>query len=61
MLHGLQWTCFHWFKPWEVLAILPSALVYGWLSTRTRSMLLGLALQLGPSGLGILKTFRVFG
>jgi membrane protease YdiL (CAAX protease family) len=61
-IHGLQWTCFHWFKPWDVLAILPGALVYGWLSTRTRSMVPGLVLHLGLNGLGILMmAFKVFG
>jgi len=53
-IHGLQWASFHWFKPWDVLAIVPGALVYGWLSTRTRSMVPGLVLHIGLNGLGIL-------
>jgi membrane protease YdiL (CAAX protease family) len=60
-IHGLQWTCFHWFKPWDLIALLPGALVYGWLSTRTRSMVPGLVLHIGLNGLGILMfAFKVF-
>ena len=61
-IHGLLWTGFHWFKPWDLLALLPGALVYGWLSTRTKSMIPGLVLHIGLNGLGILlMAFRVFG
>ena len=61
-IHGLQWTCFHWFKPWDLIALLPGALVYGWLSTRTRSMVPGLVLHIGLNGLGILMlALKVFG
>jgi membrane protease YdiL (CAAX protease family) len=60
-IHGIQWTCFHWFKPWDLLAILPGALVYGWLCTKTQSMIPGLVLHLGLNGLGIfLMAIRVF-
>lgn len=61
-IHGLQWTCFHWFKPWDLPAILPGALLYGWLSTRTKSMVPGLVLHIGLNGLGILMlALKVFG
>ena len=61
-IHGLLWTGFHWFKPWDLIALLPGALVYGWLSTRTKSMIPGLVLHIGLNGLGILlMALRVFG
>lgn len=53
-IHGIQWTCFHWFKPWDLIVLLPGALVYGWLCTRTKSMIPGLVLHFGLNGLGIL-------
>lgn len=60
-IHGIQWTLFHWFKPWDLIAILPGALVYGWLCTKTRSMVPGLVLHLGLNGLGIvLMAVQVF-
>ncbi len=61
-IHGVQWTCFHLFKPWDVVAILPGALVYGWLATRTRSLIPGLVLHFGLNGLGVvLLTIQVVG
>lgn len=61
-IHGVQWTLFHWFKPWDLIAILPGALVYGWLCTRTKSMVPGLVLHLGLNGLGIvLLAIQVIG
>ena len=60
-IHGIQWTLFHWFKPWDLIAILPGALVYGWLCTKTKSMVPGLVLHLGLNGLGIvLMAVQVF-
>jgi len=40
-------------KLWHLPAILPGALVYGWLSTRTKSLVPGLVLHFGLNGLGI--------
>lgn len=61
-IHGVQWTLFHWFQLWHLPAILPGALVYGWLSTRTKSMVPGLVLHFGLNGLGIIMMAgRVFG
>ena len=53
-IHGLQWALFHWFQAWHLPAILPGALVHGWLSTRTQSMVPCLGLHLGLNGLGII-------
>ncbi len=61
-IHGIQWACFHWFKPWDLIPILPGALLYGWLATRTKSMIPGLVLHFGLNGLGIiLLAAQVFG
>ncbi len=53
-IHGVQWTMFHWFQGWYIPAILPGALVYGWLATRTKSIIPGLVLHFGLNGLGII-------
>ncbi|MCG8460831.1 MAG: CPBP family intramembrane metalloprotease [Holophagales bacterium] len=61
-IHGLLWTGFHWFKPWELIALLPGAFVYGWLCTRTKSIVPGLVLHFGLNGLAILMVaLRVLG
>lgn len=52
-VHGLQWLAFHWWKPWEVVMLLPSCLVYGWIACRTRSTTPALVMHACLNGLGI--------
>lgn len=60
-IHAVQWTMFHWFQGWYIPAILPGALVYGWLATRTKSIIPGIVLHFGLNGLGIIMmAIKVF-
>lgn len=61
-IHGLQWTLYHLFKPWEFLMLLPGCLAYGWVCTKTQNTTPGIVLHFGLNGLGIVMvTLAVFG
>jgi membrane protease YdiL (CAAX protease family) len=56
-IHGLMWACFHVFKWWDILPLLPMCLLTGYCAQRTRStwgVLIGHALSNGMSMVAIL-------
>jgi membrane protease YdiL (CAAX protease family) len=57
LIHGVLWACFHVFKWWDILPLLPMCLLTSYCAQRTRSTwggLIGHALSNGISMIAIL-------
>jgi membrane protease YdiL (CAAX protease family) len=57
VIHGVLWACFHVFKWWDILPLLPMCLLTGYCAQRTRSTwggLIGHVLSNGMSMVAIL-------
>lgn len=52
-IHGLQWNAFHWFKPWELLMLLPGNLALAWVCQRHQSTTPGLLVHAAFNGIGV--------
>ena len=62
VVHGVQWTLFHLFKPWEFLMLLPGCLAYAALSQWSQNIWPAIIVHTLFNGLGvILLTLAVFG
>lgn len=62
LIHGVQWTLFHLFKPWEFLMLLPGCLAYAALAQWSKNIWPGILVHFAFNGLGvILLTLAVFG
>lgn len=60
-IHGLQWLCFHSWKPFEWLMLLPTCLYDPWVSQKTQSMTPALVMHAIFNGLGVVAlTVAVF-
>lgn len=62
LIHGVQWTLFHLFKPWEFLMLLPGCLAYAVLAQWSKNIWPGIIVHFLFNGLGVvLLTLAVFG
>lgn len=54
VVHGVLWTLFHIFTPWNLLVLLPGALALSYIAQRTRSTIPGIVAHALVNGLEIL-------
>lgn len=62
LIHGVQWTLYHLFKPWEFLMLLPGCLAYALISQWSKNIWPAIIVHMAFNGLGVIMvTLAVFG
>jgi membrane protease YdiL (CAAX protease family) len=62
LIHGVQWTLYHAWKPWELLMLLPGCIAYAILGQWTKSTTPGIVIHFAFNGIAVvIVTLMVFG